>query len=151
MASDESLWKIRPLKENSPLVLLQSENLRFLSDGAAGENFGNLVQFSIGFCLRNRDFNSLKPQKFPPAAPKNVQYLPWLQHNQLIPFRILQNNSDQTFRAICYTRGSRSWPPPEWKIIHKNLTFFWWHRRPILNRSEAPQTFPHAISIIIRS
>ena len=60
----------------SPLVLLQSENLRFLSDGAAGENFGNLVQFSIGFCLRNRDFNSLKPQKFSPAAPKNVQYLP---------------------------------------------------------------------------
>ena len=75
--SDESLWKIPPpLKENSPLVLLQSENLRFLSDGAAGENFGNLVQFSIGFCLRNRDFNSLKPQKFSPAAPKNVQYLP---------------------------------------------------------------------------
>ena len=56
-----------------PLFCSDLRNLRFYSesDGAAGENFGNLVQFSIGFCLRNRDFNSLKPQKFSPAAPKS--------------------------------------------------------------------------------
>ena len=65
-----------PLRKIPPLVSLLLRNLRSLSDGAAGENFGNLATFSVEFPFRNRDLNTLKPQNFRLRRPRTVNMYP---------------------------------------------------------------------------